>query len=169
MNEFFYALTCEDANPTLPPSQRIFEPLIGNWDLEVTWFDEGRPVRFARGEWYFSWVLEGRAVQDVWIVPPRSDRSATTELYEYGTSIRFYDVNIGAWRSTWIGPVRGLILSFVVREHCGEIVLETTREDGHRMQWVFSEISSDRFCWRNELEVGGAWETQQSFLGTRKA
>ena len=23
------------------------------------------------GEWYFGWVLDGRAVQDVWICPPR--------------------------------------------------------------------------------------------------
>ena len=30
------------------------------------------------GEIHFSWVLEGRAIQDVWIMPRRSDRTGTS-------------------------------------------------------------------------------------------
>ena len=45
--------------------------LIGSWELDVTrYLDDGSQLRIS-GEWHFGWVLEGRAIQDVWIVPPR--------------------------------------------------------------------------------------------------
>jgi hypothetical protein len=169
MDAFFDALISNGPEAALAAENRIFEPLIGSWDLDVTWFEKGKAVRKSRGEWHFSWVLEGRAVQDVWIVPPRSDRGAGAELYEYGTSVRFYDAHLGAWRSTWIGPMRGLVLSFVARKVDGNIVLETRRDDGLRMQWMFSEVEAHRFNWRNQVEHGEDWETLQTFSATRMA
>jgi hypothetical protein len=112
-------------------------------------------------------VLEGRAVQDVWIVPPRAERALGAEPYEYGTSVRFFDTNLDAWRSVWIGPERGLLLNFVVQKDGEDIILETRREDGQRMQWMFSEIASDRFHWRSRVEAGEGWETLQTFVGMR--
>src|SRR5262245_25747954 len=76
----------------IPEEQRIFAPFIGDWDLIVKWYDEGGKLsREERGEWHFSWILEGRAVQDVWIVPPRHERIRRSDNYEYGTSLRFFD------------------------------------------------------------------------------
>lgn len=167
MDAFFDALISNGPEAALAAENRIFEPLIGSWDLDVTWFEKGEAVRKARGEWHFSWVLEGRAVQDVWIVPPRSERRTAAELYEYGTSVRFYDANLGAWRSIWIGPMRGLALTFVARKVEGSIVLETRRDDGLRMQWMFSEVDAHRFNWRSRLENGEDWETLQTFAATR--
>ena len=40
-----------------------------------------RPQRRRNGEWHFGWVLEGRAIQDVWIVPPRGN-GATAMLWQ---------------------------------------------------------------------------------------
>jgi hypothetical protein len=88
-NPFSRALQSEASS--LPKDAQIFSPFIGSWDLIVRWYDEaGNLARTEAGEWHFSWVLEGRGIQDVWIVPPRAQR-ASNELYEYGTSIRFYD------------------------------------------------------------------------------
>lgn len=96
---FADALVFDAVHPDIPSSQRLFEPLLGSWHLEVKWFDEsGQLVRRQDGEWHFSRVLEGRAIQDVWIVPSRGQRGQ--DDYEYGTSIRFYDPALGGWRST---------------------------------------------------------------------
>jgi len=96
---FADALVSDAVHPDIPSSQRLFEPLLGSWHLEVKWFDEsGQLVRRQDGEWHFSRVLEGRAIQDVWIVPSRGQRGQ--DDYEYGTSIRFYDPALGGWRST---------------------------------------------------------------------
>ena len=99
----------------IPQEARIFVPFIGGWDLIITWRQAGAVVRVERGEWHFAWVLEGRGVQDVWITPPRSERSMRADLYEYGSSIRFYDRAIDGWRSTWIGPMQSVVRTFVAR------------------------------------------------------
>lgn len=162
------ALTSAAPHPDLPHEQRIFAPFIGSWNLIVTWYgDDGAVTRQERGEWHFAWVLEGRAVQDVWIVPPRAERAGRTDLYEYGTSLRFFDPAAGAWRSTWIGPARHAVHTFTARRVGDEVVLETIPEDGTRMRWAFSDIGEDGFVWRNLREAGADWRLTQDFRASR--
>ena len=55
---------------------QLFGQFIGSWDIAWSGLDaDGRP-RTARGELHFGWVLGGRAVQDVWIVPGRGEPGA---------------------------------------------------------------------------------------------
>lgn len=154
-------------HPDMPEEARIFAPFIGSWTLIVTWHDGGQPARVERGEWHFAWVLEGRGVQDVWIVPPRSERGRGSDLYEYGTSIRFHDPAIGAWRSTWIGPMHGVVRTFTARQIGDEVVLETTPDEAERMRWAFSDIRPDGFAWRNFVWRGDGFELVQDFVATR--
>ena len=80
-----FARALQSGSSSLPERAQIFAPFIGSWDLVVRWFDEaGALTRAEAGEWHFAWVLEGRGVQDVWIVPPRTQR-ARGSPYEYGT------------------------------------------------------------------------------------
>jgi hypothetical protein len=51
----------------------LYGRFVGSWDLDVTQFSAGGTPRRRKGEWHFGWALEGRAVQDVWIVPPRGE------------------------------------------------------------------------------------------------
>lgn len=162
---FASALVSPGPHPAVPPEHRIFAPFIGSWDLVVTWYEGGKPSRTEQGEWHFAWVLQGRAVQDVWIVPPRG---GDAEPYEYGTSLRFYDPEIGAWRSTWIGPMRRSIEKFIARQIGDEVVLETRRETGERMRWIFSDVTPGGFRWRNLLERSGEWTRVQDFAATRR-
>ena len=52
----------------------LYARFVGSWDLDVTQFSRDGAPRRHKGEWHFGWVLEGRAIQDVWIVPPRGER-----------------------------------------------------------------------------------------------
>src|SRR5690606_1309060 len=126
---FAGALVSADPHPDLAPEDRLFDPFIGSWDLEVTWYEGGRVTRTEPGEWHFAWVLEGRAVQDVWIVPRRDRRGAGADLYEYGTSLRFPDPDLGGWRSTWLGPMHRVARVFTARREGDDVVLDTTLED----------------------------------------
>ena len=60
------------------------------------------------GEVHAGWTLEGRAVQDVWIMPPRDRRSGPPDRTRnmYGTTLRTWDAGIEAWRIVWSNPSR---------------------------------------------------------------
>ncbi|TIL41051.1 MAG: hypothetical protein E5Y87_03330, partial [Mesorhizobium sp.] len=60
----------------------------------------------GRGEVHFGWVLEGRAIQDVWILPARNTgaQSSLGKWSFYGTTLRVYDPGIDAWHIFWSDP-----------------------------------------------------------------
>lgn len=167
---FAEALQSDGPHPSIPPEQRIFAPFIGAWDLLVRWFDEeGRIAREEQGEWHFAWILEGRGIQDIWIVPRRAERADRRDLYEYGTSLRFFDEKIGAWQSTWIGPMHRVVRTFIARKSGDQVILETTEGEVPRMRWSFSDIQASSFSWCNELWTGSDWRVQQTFAAHRIA
>src|SRR4051794_31280188 len=99
--------------PEFEQAFRPFATLIGSWDLDVTWYDdEGRVTRETKGEWHFAWALDGRAVADIWITPSRAVRRSEEEG-EWGLSIRIYDPELGAFRSTWMGPEHAFVMTFI--------------------------------------------------------
>ena len=82
--------------------------MIGSGELNVYHFEYWATdvsVRGIRGEIHFGWILEGRAVQDVWIM--RSERTADlgTDYEHLGTTLRVWDPSIQASRITCINPV----------------------------------------------------------------
>lgn len=163
---FSETLVSDQAHSSIPQEDRIFEPFIGTWDLKVRWYTDGKVDREMAGEWSFSRVLEGRGIQDVWIVPPPGERSG--DLYEYGTSVRYYEPGIRGWRSTWIGPMHDMVRTFVARRVGDEIVLQTEFDTDGALRWVFSEISASDFVWRNHIRVNGQWNLQQDFICHRR-
>src|SRR6185295_2825020 len=52
----------------------LYGPLIGSWEGEVVDHLGGGAEQRQSAEFHFAWVLEGRAVQDLWIAPARSER-----------------------------------------------------------------------------------------------
>jgi hypothetical protein len=100
-------------------------------------------------------------------VPPRPERAQPGDLYEYGTSLRFFDSRLNAWQSTWIGPMHRVVRSFIARKIGDKIVLETTEGEIPRMRWSFADIRPESFSWRNELWTGSDWRTQQTFAASR--
>jgi hypothetical protein len=77
----------------------LFEQFVGAWDVDVTNIAPDGTKQELKGEWYFGWALEGRAIMDVWITPRHSLRGQA-DPYEYIATLRFFDPTIQAWRST---------------------------------------------------------------------
>src|ERR671938_179269 len=80
----------------------------------------------------YAWLLEGRAIQDVWIVPPRGERTddAAKNVEYYGTTLRVYDPRLDAWHIRWTDPVSGIQLSQIGRKDAGGIVQDGKLDDG---------------------------------------
>jgi uncharacterized protein len=141
--------------------------LIGIWDVELIDFLGDGSQRRQQGEWYFSWTLEGRAVQDVLIAPRASERSDTGSRLgnRYGTTIRVYDVNDKVWRITFINPVTGSHDELTGRKIDGDVVQEGERPSGQRIRWVFTHIRPNACLWYGEaLQADGrTWKREAEF------
>ncbi|MBN8735544.1 MAG: hypothetical protein J0H27_04665 [Xanthomonadales bacterium] len=148
----------------------LFGQFVGSWSLDVIYYNHDGSVRWRTpGEWHFGWALEGRAIEDVWMVPPRSQRiTGPKPAGEFGVTLRFYDPRLGAWRSTWHGPVNGYVLPFIAKAVGDEIVLERS-ENGEATRWIFGRIKPDSFYWRavNSADGGKSWRLDQEMFATR--
>jgi len=149
----------------------LFGRFVGSWDLR--WNRPGDPDApvDVPGELHLGWVLGGRAVQDVWIVPGRATGQAGEGPYAFwGSTIRFFDAVLGCWRSTWVEPVSGRVRRFVGRSVDSEIHLIST-EEAPILRWRFTEITPDRFVWLGEQSSDGArtWQLEEQMVATRAA
>jgi hypothetical protein len=148
----------------------LFGQFVGAWELDVVGYRaDGTRAESAKGEWHFGWVLEGRAVQDVWLVPPRPGTAPDGRL-EYGTTVRFYDPEIDAWRIVWSGPLKRRQVLFTARRRGDEIVLEGAEGD-ELVHWIFSDIEPRSFKWRAEISIDGgeSWRTVQEMAVRRSS
>ncbi|MGH8433084.1 MAG: hypothetical protein ACRERX_01085 [Pseudomonas sp.] len=154
------ALHAEGPHPGLAGKLRLFGQFVGSWDVEVINYLSDGSRRVMDAEWHFGWVLEGRAIQDVWIAPRRGmRRQSSDEWGDYGTTLYFFDLELGAWRSTWIGPCKGYVKPFIARPVGNEIVLEGAFMPGSLSRFIFSEITPDSFHGRH-LESRDDWASQ---------
>lgn len=148
----------------------LFGQFVGSWDLEWSGAGaDGEPAT-AVGELHFGWVLGGRAVQDIWIVPGRGQPGEGQPPSAFhGSTIRFYDAAIDAWRSTWVDPVNGRVRRFVGRPADGDIVLVSDEEDP-RLRWRFTDIGPESFTWRGETsdDGGRTWVLDEQMHATRR-
>jgi hypothetical protein len=155
----------------IPEEADTYGWFVGSWDLDVVSHDDEGVTRRTSGEAHATRVLEGRAVQDVFINPRQSDRGPSMAAFAnwFGTTLRIYDPALGAWRIWWFNPRDGVRAELVGRRRGQEIVQEGRFPDGTPIRWTFSEITPDSFRWRGErLEPDGkSWRLQVEFLGHR--
>jgi hypothetical protein len=147
----------------------LFGRFAGDWDIAWRGLDgDGRDAT-GRGRLTFGWVLGGRAVQDVWHVELDPDAQGRRPPGGFhGTTVRFYDPALGAWRSTWIEPFHGRVRRFIGRVDGAEIVL-LSDEDDPQLRWRFRDIEPESFTWVGELsrDGGATWQHDETMRLTR--
>ena len=168
---FTAALLAQGPLTAQTPRMTLYAPLLGSWEVDVVDYEDGGTRRASTGEWHFAWVLEGRAIQDVFIVPPRWARQPGQPLARnrYGTTLRVYDPKLDAWRVTWLNPVSGATHTLLGRQRGEDIVQEGRDTDGELVRWSFSEITARSFRWRGELssDEGRTWRLAAEFRARR--
>ena len=141
----------------------IYGWLEGSWNLDVSRYGVDVRGLGVRGEAHFGWVLEGRAMQDVWIMK-HADIANT-----YGTTLRVWEATLGAWKITWMNPISGRRDELIGRKHGNDIVQIGTHGDGTPIRWSFVEITNDSFRWLGEALEAGGWKLEAEFHGRRKS
>lgn len=170
-DSFAEALVSQSRSPEIAAQQDIYAPLLGVWNVEARDRTEAGTFKVSHGEWLFARTLEGRAVQDVWIAPDRSNRPLGGSRFgnRYGTSVRTFDPNTRSWQVTWLNPVTGAFDVLQTRMDGERIVQEGTRRDGQRIRWIFQEITEGTFHWTGEGQLpDGSWRLEAEFFGRRR-
>jgi hypothetical protein len=152
----------------IPESADAYGWLVGSWELDVLhYWAIDVSSRGIKCEVHASWVLEGRAVQDVWIMPSRPDRTAHLDkkMNMYGTTLRVWDSAIQAWRITWRNPAGDHHEEQIGRRSGKDVVQIGVRADGAPTRWTFTEIAADSFHWLGESlgSDGKTWTLEGEF------
>jgi hypothetical protein len=168
---FLTLLSAPGRSPEISESADVYGWLVGSWDLDVlVYLSADLRSQNIKGEAHFGWVLEGRAIQDVWIMPSdrRQDSDRTNNMY--GTTLRVWDPAIQAWRIRWINPSSGHEERQTGRKVGDEIVQIGARVDGTPTRWRFTEITQDSFHWIGEVleSDGKTWKIEGEFRAHRR-
>ena len=169
---FFTLLAAPGRSPEIPESADVYGWLVGSWEYNVLHYAAADVSALGlKGEAHFGWVLEGRAVQDVFIMPPPADRQADAGKTNnnYGTTLRVWDPAIQAWLIRWINPVTGRRDEQIGRRVGQDIVQIGTRQDGTPTRWRFTEITPNSFHWIGEAlnPDGQTWKLEGEFRAKR--
>jgi hypothetical protein len=136
--EFVQALISAQRSSEISQADDIFGWLIGSWDLDAVLHDADGGTQAMKGEGHASWVLEGRAMQDLFIFPRRTERHSGVALRggKYGTTIRTYDRKLGGWRVNFINPASEETSAQLVARRSGDdIEMEGKLSGGTPIRW----------------------------------
>jgi uncharacterized protein len=169
---FIFALVSPGPSPELGDFAQVYAPFIGTWNVDAVDYATDGTQQRSQGEWHFAWVLEGRAVQDIWICPGRDQRSQgmSKANNRYGTTIRTFDQDTHQWKITWFNPVSGAHNELLAHNHIDRIEHMGRDDKGGLLRWSFSDIQPRSFYWCGEYSKDGgkSWTKQAEFFATRK-
>jgi hypothetical protein len=150
--------------------------LIGAWKMDVLVHMANDAECRGQGEAHFGWVLEGRAIQDVWITPPRNSRGGEARSDPiaaaanfYGSTLRIYDPGCDAWHIFWLDPVKQFYSRMIGRA-AGKGIEQLTVNETPQRRWRFSDITPNSFHWTADVDEGNdavQWRRHIEFFARR--
>jgi hypothetical protein len=169
---FVEALVSAGPASELAEIDGMFGFLIGSWDLEAVLHGADGQIQRSRGEIHASWVLEGRAIQDLFIFPRRADRASgvPTQGDRYATTIRTYDRTLQAWRVNFINPAAGETSAQLIARRCvQDIEMEGTLAGGTPIRWRYDSITPESFHYSAEKRETDrqSWQLYLELFGKR--
>ena len=156
---FLGALLSKGPAPDRSGAMSLYAFLIGDWAFDATVNRDDGSVHRGQGEIHAVWALDGRAIQDVWILPG----------IFYGTTLRVFDPALDAWHILWNDPLKQYYTRQIGRARGADIVQEGQTDKGMPVRWSFVERTPDSFRWLGEysLDARASWMLQADFRARR--
>jgi len=154
---------------------QLYGRFIGDWETKVIAHSPDGARHEGSGEIHFGWILEGRAIQDVWMIPRLAERPNAPPFPVagnwFGTTIGVYDPDFDAWRIYWIDPARNVFRQQLGRQRGDDVVQEGKTETGALSRWSFTNITPNSFHWLGESSASGdgSWQLVVEVLAQREA
>jgi hypothetical protein len=159
-------LSAPGPHASLGDEARVFDRLVGTWDCDFGFYAEDGSVTHTPGELKFGWIIDGRALQDIWITYPREG----SKERGIGTSIRFFDRKSKMWRVVFVSPAYGALIMVQGGAEGNRIVLRGLDDQGSALRWSFNDIQADSFIWRGEKsrDGGKTWKLEEEHRMARR-
>jgi hypothetical protein len=143
--------------PGEDPQARIFDRFAGTWATDYAFIQDDGTRQTSSGHFIAGWVLEGRALQDIWIWEQPGERRPWM-----GTTLRFFDTERRIWRVTWVTPFARAVLMLEGGLEGEDIVLHAD-DPSVKRRWSFYDIRADSFRWKNERSTdgGATWRLRE--------
>jgi len=160
-------LAAPGPHAALGDKARTWDRFVGTWDCDFGFYLDDGTVRHSPGELEFGWVLDGRAIQDLWITYPRQGEKERG----IGTSIRFFDERSKSWRVVFVSPKHNAVLTVRGGAEGDRIVLRGTDDEGSALRWSFVDIQPASFTWRGEKsrDGGKTWRLEEEHHMRRRS
>lgn len=159
MNLFTTALASAGPDAERADALALYGWLVGEWQFDATVHLPNANIHRGEGSIAAGWVLGGRAIQDVWVLPG----------IFHGTTLRVFDPSRDAWHILWSDPLHQYYGRQLGRAAGRDIVQLGHNDAGLATRWSFCDITAGSFTWRGE--VGGAagedWRLEAEFLCRR--
>ncbi len=160
-------LNATSPHPSLGNQAEVVGGLVGTWDVEYTHFAKDGKATHRTGEFIVGWVMDGRAIQILWIVNP----SGTRKDWEVYTNLHWLDPKSRAWRSAFVDPEHGSVARFTGGPVGHDrFVLETQDFGSELTRWSANDIRPDSFVWRDEgsSDGGKTWKLRAEYQMKRQ-
>ncbi|HVN48247.1 MAG TPA: hypothetical protein VMU30_05430 [Bacteroidota bacterium] len=150
----------------------LYGQFVGDWVAETVEYPDDGDIKHSQWDIRFAWVLEGRAIQDLWITPVRNEKHIgwSEPGNRYSTTMRIYDPKIDAWHILWINPPGGIVVRQIGRKVGNDIVqVGEIDAKGFQSRWVYRDITPNSFRWCNErtIDQGITWKLMQEMKAKR--
>jgi len=139
----------------------LYAFLVGGWLFDATISKDDGSRHKGHGQIQAIWALDGRAIQDVWILPG----------FFYGTTLRVYDPALDAWHILWNDPLKQYYTRQIGRARGRDIVQDGKLDNGTLVRWSFLDMTPNSFRWLGErsFDNGASWAFQLEMLAKRAA
>lgn len=152
-------LAASGPHPSLGEEAKVFDRFVGAWDCDYTFHSDDGAISHSSGELLFGWVLDGKALQDIWISYPKDGQKERS----IGTSLRFYSEKSRIWTVVFVNPAFEAVITMKGRGEGDRIVLTGRDDEGSSLRWSFNDIKADSFIWRGEKsrDDGKTWRLEE--------
>ena len=162
------ALQATGPHPSLGDHARVLGRLVGTWDVEYMDIDKDGKAIHRSGELLVGWIMDGRAIEDLWIVYP----SATGEDREVYADVRYFDAKSGTWPAIFVDPQIASVATFTGGA-VGDNRLVLDSHDlvaGQTRRWSFNDIRPDSLVFRDEAssDHGTTWTLKSEYHMKRR-
>jgi len=140
-------------NPGEPAELAQFDFLIGDWDVEVTWYFKGQEPNTHNARWHNHWIIDGRVVMLEWRGPNYT-----------GAEIRTWNPGENKWFGVNVYPDFGNRMDEVSAEKIGDkmyVYIPAEGPDGPFIsRETYYDIEADTYKMKSEhsFDDGETWE-----------